>query len=96
MKTTYETASHVELYINRPNGTKETVIHPSFKVISEPMFDQMVTATKAAGKGFITGYKNVKETHQIPKDILENNKKAREFNDTYNEGHTDGYNPYYS
>ena len=96
MKTTYEVASHVELYINRPNGEKETVIHPSFKAISEPMFDQMVKATKAAGKGFITGYKNVKITKNIPLDVLENNKKAKEFNDTYNEGCTDGYNPHYS
>jgi len=96
MKTTYETNKHVELYITRPNGDKEIVIHPSFKIISDPMFDQMVVATKNAGKGCITGYKNVKETHQISQSVLDNNKKARAFNNINNEGCTDNYNPYYN
>ena len=96
MKTTYETNKHVELYITRPNGQKETVIHPSFKIINDNMFNQMVVATKNAGKGDITGYKNVKETHQYTQEVLDNMQKAKAFNDVNNEGHSDGYNPYYS
>lgn len=56
-----QVASHLELDIRRPNGMVETIVHPQWKQINDRDFAKIVAATKAAGRGDVLAYRNVKK-----------------------------------
>jgi hypothetical protein len=56
---TVEVPSHLEMDIRRPNGVVETVIHPTWKSMSEKTAAQVRKATKDAGRGELIAYRNV-------------------------------------
>lgn len=58
-RKTLKMASHVELTIRRPDGNIEVVRHPKFAAINDQIFAQLVSATKAAGRGDILSYANI-------------------------------------
>ncbi len=66
---TIKVSSHVEMDITRPDGTQETVTHPKFKRITPPIFKQIVTATKKAGRGTFTTYRNVEKEVEVSEEL---------------------------
>lgn len=54
-------ADYAEITVRRPNGSVETIKHPTGKEITGPMFEAAKKATKAAGRGELISYRNVKK-----------------------------------
>ena len=62
-KVTYEKTIRVEIDITRPDGTVETVdVSARYHRMNDVAFDQIKKATKAAGRGEVISYRNIKET----------------------------------
>jgi len=94
MKTKYISERYVELDITRPTGETETLRHPSLTVINDNIFSQIVKGTKDADRGDVIAYRNMQIEENIPSEILDKQRKAKEFDRINNEGYSDGYNPY--
>jgi hypothetical protein len=63
-RMTYTVDSHVELTVRRPGGTVETVVAEKLGIrINDAIFAQVAAATKAAGRGDVLSYRNVRREH---------------------------------
>lgn len=58
--------SHAELTICRPNGDIETVRFTGGPELNPALFARIQTATKAAGRGDVLSYTNVKKIVETP------------------------------
>ena len=54
-------ANYAEITVRRPNGVVETIKHPTAREINEAMFSAAKKATKAAGRGDLISYRNIKK-----------------------------------
>lgn len=59
---TLEIADRLEIDVLRPNGTTETVVHPSLKTITAKDFSAMKAATAKAGRGELLAYRCILKT----------------------------------
>lgn len=90
MTDTYTTPSHCEIDIRRPNGEIETVNLTAkaahLTEISAGMFARIQRDTKAAGRGEVLAYRNVRETHELvyTAEELAEDKAEREYKAHYN------------
>ena len=62
---TFEVPSHVEMDIRRPNGSIETVRHPTWRSMSEKTAAMVRKATKDAGRGDLIAYRNVTKLVEV-------------------------------
>lgn len=90
MTSTYTTPSHVEIDIRRPNGEIETVNLTAkaahMTEISDRMFAQIQRDTKAAGRGEVLAYRNVRITKELTytAEEIALAKSEREYRESYN------------
>lgn len=54
-------ADFAEVTINRPNGSIEIVKLPTIRELNSALFARIVKETKAAGRGAVVSYRNVKK-----------------------------------
>ena len=52
-------ADHVEITVRRPDGSVETVTHPTLHSMTDAFFAALVAGTRAAGRGDVLSYRNV-------------------------------------
>lgn len=55
----------VEIEVNRPNGSTETITHPKIDYMTDRIFAQFNTAMKKAGRGFGLSYKNIEAVVEL-------------------------------
>ena len=58
-------SQQVELTVVRPNGKTEVIIHPTLKFITSVQFKQIQEGTKAANRGDISSYRNLRDGVEI-------------------------------
>lgn len=66
MSKTVSIPDRLEIDIRRPNGSIETVVHPTLKQISPRVFEQMRSATRNAGKGECLAYRQISKEVPSP------------------------------
>lgn len=67
---------YVEITVRRPNGTVETVRHPTLLSMSPNMWTRMVKDTYAAGRGTCLSYDNKVDEEQVPMTLREQREAA--------------------